>query len=604
MPRIIPHELRKPALRFILVKTGQKVPIEKAWPTTANYDSEDERLLKHIEAGGNYGVLCGPGDLVILDIDDRETAQDLERTLRTFTVRSGGGGTHFYLFCPALTKKIVLQKDGKHIGEILSYGSFAVAPGSVHPNGRSYEVIAHNDIETISISELAIALAPFTPKLPHAERPNKQNNSTLQPATISNAPKHDALIEAFKKRYYIEEDYTITLPLCAIIANYIPGDPDIIGIIGPSGSLKTEILRIFGETENDLVYPVSAVTEHTFVSGHRENIDTLALLNKRAIVIKDFTTILSMREDTRAQIFSDLREITDGYIRKEFGNGVKKEYRDLHSSIIFASTSVIERFHSLYHHLGARIVFFRPRSDPALARAASWRARTERNKYRQELHDLTLAFLRHTIPLATSTLPTLSQDAEKYIETITELVAICRTPVHRNHKGDIDEIPEPEFPTRLFNTIARLTLVHALIHDRREVAEPDLDFATRIATDNIPTARARLLLALSPKYQTTTEIAEAARLETTQTRYILAELVTLRVAHRLPKENKNDDDDDARTDSYRLLDHWTPAMEKIRRTLPKLPEPDAENPTAVLERERIKAEKIEKFDELDNRWRD
>ena len=54
------------------------------------------------------------------------------------------------------------------------------------------------------------------------------------------------LLAVYKKWLYFHEDYAIVGPICAVIANFDPGDPDIWGVIGPSGSLKTEVLRSFG----------------------------------------------------------------------------------------------------------------------------------------------------------------------------------------------------------------------------------------------------------------------------------------------------------------------------------------------------------------------
>jgi hypothetical protein len=132
-----------------------------------------------------------------------------------------------------------------------------------------------------------------------------------------------------------------------VIANFCEGSPDILGIIGPSGSTKTELIRSLGETQNQYVYPVSTITEHTLVSGHKDSNDLVPQLKGRILAIKDLTSILARKEDVRAAIFADFRELTDEYIRKEFGNGIAKEYGGIHSSILFASTTAIERYYSM-----------------------------------------------------------------------------------------------------------------------------------------------------------------------------------------------------------------------------------------------------------------
>lgn len=82
------------------------------------------------------------------------------------------------------------------------------------------------------------------------------------------------------------------------------------------------------------------------------------MLRVRPIIVKDLTSLLAKREDTRSAIFADFREITDGYIRKEFGSGVKKEYHNIHSSLIFGCTPAIEHYYSLYSNLVLEWAFF------------------------------------------------------------------------------------------------------------------------------------------------------------------------------------------------------------------------------------------------------
>lgn len=92
---------------------------------------------------GNYGVALKAGDLVI-DVDPRNGGEaswlkllsDLSlENIRTFTVRTGGGGHHFYLSKPAdaLIKKHHADYPGI---DFLSTGAFVVGPGSIHPDTK------------------------------------------------------------------------------------------------------------------------------------------------------------------------------------------------------------------------------------------------------------------------------------------------------------------------------------------------------------------------------------------------------------------------------------------------------------------------------------
>jgi hypothetical protein len=168
----IPHRLQKiETLRFVLIKKGKKRPAERKWESKRNYSADEPSLQGHLAAGGNYGVACGFGGLAVFDSDEEDRLHELgvlDKLPRTFTVRTGGGGTHRYYFCPTFEKKITFYdpvlKDPEHpdnqlhLGEIQWKGQQVVGPGSIHPNGNRYEVIDDTEIATISNDQILEAI--------------------------------------------------------------------------------------------------------------------------------------------------------------------------------------------------------------------------------------------------------------------------------------------------------------------------------------------------------------------------------------------------------------------------------------------------------------
>jgi len=156
---MIPERLKIEGLRFIKVRSKDKIPVEAGWQKEKNYSFNDEALENHFGIGGNYGVATGFGDLVVIDSDHPETQVQVEKHLPdTFKV-STGKGTHNYYICKSLKDKIVLSEDssGKHYGEVQTQGQQVVAPGSTHPNGHKYAVI--NDVDIIEVNEQQIKSA-------------------------------------------------------------------------------------------------------------------------------------------------------------------------------------------------------------------------------------------------------------------------------------------------------------------------------------------------------------------------------------------------------------------------------------------------------------
>ena len=155
---MIPKQLS--SLKFCRIKRGNKAPFEKDW-TNKLYSYEEISKFEN----ENYGVLCGQKDLAVIDCDKDELSLMVSQMLpKTFSVRTGGGGMHFYYFIPELKKKEILNLDGEHLGEIQSYGTQVVGAGSIHPNGNEYEVVDNVGIETISLKDIDKTFKNFMKK--------------------------------------------------------------------------------------------------------------------------------------------------------------------------------------------------------------------------------------------------------------------------------------------------------------------------------------------------------------------------------------------------------------------------------------------------------
>jgi len=178
----IPAQLRDERFRFVPILNGRKKPEGKHWSTDTNYPYGHAVLAGYLAQGHNYGVLTGAGGLVVLDVDDLARLGALGiigKLPDTFAVRTGRGGLHFYLLCPGLTEKIILEDpelkddegDPLHLGELQATGQQVVGPGSRHPNGNFYEVINDLPIAAIGKDDLLQILAPL--KQADAEQPGR-----------------------------------------------------------------------------------------------------------------------------------------------------------------------------------------------------------------------------------------------------------------------------------------------------------------------------------------------------------------------------------------------------------------------------------------------
>ena len=65
----IPWQLQKDSFGFVKLKSRTKIPFEQDWQNKP-YSFID--IQEWIDQGGNYGVLGGCGDLIIIDADTDE----------------------------------------------------------------------------------------------------------------------------------------------------------------------------------------------------------------------------------------------------------------------------------------------------------------------------------------------------------------------------------------------------------------------------------------------------------------------------------------------------------------------------------------------------
>jgi len=160
----IPEKLKNTNFRFVLIQNGKKFPFEKKWQSENNYPFYHKKLIKHLKLrNGNYGVVCGYGNLLVIDCDTKMLEKTVENNLPdTFKVRTGSGGSHFYFTVDDFYKPIRLLDDGnKNVGDIQWEGKQVVGPTSLHPNSNKYEIENNSNIKNISSEDIKDVLEPW-----------------------------------------------------------------------------------------------------------------------------------------------------------------------------------------------------------------------------------------------------------------------------------------------------------------------------------------------------------------------------------------------------------------------------------------------------------
>ncbi|HDK42843.1 MAG TPA: hypothetical protein ENG87_05660 [Candidatus Pacearchaeota archaeon] len=163
---MIPKQLQNLGFRFLLLQAKEKKPLAnmQSWQSE-NVPFNNPILEYHINGGGNYGIIGGYENLILIDADSQEITDIAESLPETFTVKSGSPESykkHYFFITDNQMKGIRLSKDKiGDLGDIRSVGQYVVGPNCIHPSGNKYEIIKNVGIKTITEEEIRKAFKEY-----------------------------------------------------------------------------------------------------------------------------------------------------------------------------------------------------------------------------------------------------------------------------------------------------------------------------------------------------------------------------------------------------------------------------------------------------------
>lgn len=313
------------------------------------------------------------------------------------------------------------------------------------------------------------------------------------------------LIDLYTSVFYLEDTSVIPLVVAAVVANRFPGDPVWLMLTGASSSGKSEIINAITDMEINgvqKIWQISSLTENTFLSGATRNGKDSSLLKRLGsngiIVMKDFTTQLSQNSDKAQAIFSQFREIYDGYYTKETGLGQSLSWRGK-INFIGGVTEKIYVMEKKYGGMGTRALnFLIPSCDRKNMTRRAIENSTVIEAKRLEIKKGFSEYVNHLIEgLRTySTIPPIPSDHSEDIINVADFSCMCRSATERNYMGQLELTHEPEMPSRMAKQMMGLTNVFIFMNNG-ELPEYFREIIYRIALDSIPKGRRMALRELA-----------------------------------------------------------------------------------------------------------
>lgn len=344
-------------------------------------------------------------------------------------------------------------------------------------------------------------------------------------------------VEATFTRWIRDDDH---IPTRAVLAAYIAnrkldGDPVWLMLVGGSGVGKTERLIPLAVMP-DVVLESSITGPAALLSGtgkkERAKDATGGLLRKLpegggVLLLKDFTSIIDMHRDSRAEVLAALREVYDGRWDRSVGaEGGRTLTWTGHLGLLAGCTTAIDSAHSVMSVMGTRFLLVRLQGDRDIAGSAFDHVGRER-LMRDELRAAVRGLLDHLPGAAYE-----KTEIRGEVIALASFVALARSPVDRDSQSEIRLVLDPEAPTRIVKMLTQLWRACGLLG----LAKADAwKMVRRVGLDSIPKLRRAILdyLATCITAPTTTAVAEAVDHPGSTTRRGLEDLTAHRVVRRI-----------------------------------------------------------------------
>lgn len=285
------------------------------------------------------------------------------------------------------------------------------------------------------------------------------------------------------------------------------GDPAWLLVVSGAGNAKTETVSALGGIGAHVTSTIASEGALLSASPAREKAKDAngGLLRKIGaggiLVVKDFTSILSMSRDARASVLAAVREVYDGRWERNVGtDGGRTLTWTGRIVLIGAVTTAYDAAHAVIAAMGDRFALVR--MDSTNGRLAAGRQALRNVDQEQQMRSDLSAAVQAVMAGMDPTLATLTDEDYDVLLELADLVTYARTAVERDYQGNVIDAHAPEMPTRFAKMLGQVVRGCLALGMQRAEAHA---IATRVARDTMPPLRLAILadLAAHPGSYTT-----------------------------------------------------------------------------------------------------
>lgn len=288
----------------------------------------------------------------------------------------------------------------------------------------------------------------------------------------------EELHSVFHKWLKLENCDLLDITMGVLWSLYLPGNPLWLLLIAPPSGSKSETLMPVSAWHR--CHPISNMTPQALCSGFQiaggGDPSLLAALNgkKAVITVKDLTPLLQAGQETRDEVFGILRDAYDGSLVKVFGNGLKREYNDLHFIVLAGVTPAVDCMNNT--SMGERFLKFRADKDMGREDDRDRAVKAimncgQEDEMRKDLKSACVAALQR--PFLQENVVSPSKAFVNFIADLAILTANFRAVAPTDKNTDFQTMaPMVEAPPRLATQFVKLAQGLALHFEAKDLMDP------------------------------------------------------------------------------------------------------------------------------------
>lgn len=368
------------------------------------------------------------------------------------------------------------------------------------------------------------------------------------------------LQSVFDKYRLYQDRGVVRMVALSVIANHLLGDrkkPFWIVFVAPPGGGKSDVTGTISgfRWKNDvgedqlLCEEISDLTTTSLASGMRSLDGETSLLSKLnpkggIMLFKDFTTLLSKRDDDLKAIMSYLREIYDGKFEKKFGNGKIVKWEGKVGLIASCTTIIYHRMQEL-STMGERLMLYQvEQPDRMKVQEKIWENEDAGIDGSDEMAESMEEYLSEIFTYidthkAEMDAIKIDDDVRKELGDVANFSTMARSGVIWNYKRDtISYVPDPEMPTRVLRALISLAN-GAIAANMKEtgkaiLTDNDKKLIYKTAFDSIPNTRRNVIKVVGTyAYGSTLEgLADKLEMQFEAVKVWVEELVAVKIIER------------------------------------------------------------------------